>query len=129
MAQPPVTTCLPVDPSYLDEKDARMNTLCPDDCPASIEAWDRVRAALLHAKKVSFDSCHTIYLLMDDTQVSQSNQHGFRSLDPKLEHVRDWFNSSCPMRSVIALSTKPSTGSSRRRVLIGEFELEFEEHD
>jgi len=106
-----------------------MITPCPDDCPASIEAWDRVRAALPHARKVSFDGCHTIYLLMDETQVLLSDQHGFPSLDPTLEHVKDWFNGSCPMTAVIALSTKPSTGSSRRRVLIGEFELEFEEHD
>jgi hypothetical protein len=65
------------------------------------------------AKAIAFDTCHKIYLLMDDEQVEVMRGYGYDPLitsaeaDPytMFEILKNWYDDSCGLRFIEAVST------------------------
>lgn len=88
------------------------------------EAWPPVREALEKAHSVAFDGCHKIYVLMDSTQTRITRGYGYgsdegteleviseyASVDDVEELVLGWFEESCGLRFIEAVSTFPEIG-------------------
>lgn len=99
--------------------------------------FDPVYEAVLDAKGVAFDGCHKIYVLMDDKQVEQTRSYGYGtdegsflltkpevSEGEMFETVKDWFEGSCGLRFIDAVSTDPEADGEIFTSLIGQFELD-----
>ena len=66
------------------------------------------------AKAIAWDTCHKIYILMDDEQVSQMIEYGYGEdmlkagdLTPNemLDTLEDWYANSCGLRFIQAVRT------------------------
>lgn len=78
-----------------------------------------VSVAIAEAKAIAFDTCHKIYVLMDDAQVEKMREYGYGdendpdSLITKdqmnsqqmLNTVKKWYENSCSLRFVQAVET------------------------
>ena len=81
--------------------------------------WDLVEDRLYDAKAITWDTCHKIYVLMDDAQIEQTKGYGYgdepdsfftnaeKSPSEMLTIVKKWFDESCGLRFVNAVSTMP----------------------
>jgi hypothetical protein len=74
---------------------------------------DRVDVATQFAKGIAFDTCHKIYVLMDDQQMEEMESYGYDPLIPSSamtpdqmkETLRQWWLSSCGLRFIQAVRT------------------------
>lgn len=78
-----------------------------------------VSVALPDAKAIAWDTCHKIYVLMDDEQVVLMREYGYgaepdtdslitadqATPQEMLEQIRKWYEESCGLRFVQAVST------------------------
>jgi hypothetical protein len=78
-----------------------------------------VSVAIPEAKAIAWDTCHKIYVLMDDAQVEKMREYGYGdendpdSLITKaqmnnqqmLDTVKKWYEDSCSLRFVQAVET------------------------
>lgn len=69
---------------------------------------------LVEAKAIAWDTCHKIYILMDDEQVSKMIEHGYEDdmlkatdLTPEemMNTLEDWYANSCGLRFIEAVRT------------------------
>jgi hypothetical protein len=75
--------------------------------------WDLVQDRINEAKGIAFDTCHKIYVLMDDAQMAQMKEYEYDPLYSKaemsssemLETVKHWYAESCGLKFVEAVST------------------------
>jgi hypothetical protein len=75
--------------------------------------WDLVQDRINEAKGIAFDTCHKIYVLMDDAQMAQMKEYEYDPLISKdemsttemLETVKHWYAESCGLKFVEAVST------------------------
>lgn len=76
--------------------------------------WDDVEQALLDgAKGIAFDTCHKIYVLMDDEQMAQMKEYEYDPLIPAEGHTTDellgmlmeWYDDSCMLRFIQSVRT------------------------
>jgi hypothetical protein len=85
------------------------------------DRWADVEAALQDARGIAFDTCHKIYILMDEAQVQQMELYGYDPLITKdrmgsaemLTMLRAWYDTSCGLRfinSVRTVSGNPNDG-------------------
>ncbi len=78
--------------------------------------WDLVEDRIEDAKGIAFDTCHKIYVLMDDAQMAQMKEYEYDPLISKnemsasemLETVKHWYAESCGLKFVEAVSTMPN---------------------
>lgn len=76
-------------------------------------SWDKVEVAVEMAKGIAFDTCHKIYVLMDDEQMAQMEEYGYDPLIPSssmtpeqmLTTIKQWYANSCGLRFVQAVRT------------------------
>jgi len=74
---------------------------------------DLIYERVSEAKGIAWDTCHKIYLLMDSEQVDLMRGYGYDPLitadqmssDEMFELVEDWYDSSCSLRFIQAVST------------------------
>jgi hypothetical protein len=67
------------------------------------------------AKAIAFDTCHKIYVLMDDQQVELMREYGYDALITSDEmtprqmsdKVAEWYSQSCGLRFISAVATVP----------------------
>jgi hypothetical protein len=67
------------------------------------------------AKGIGFDTCHKIYVLMDDEQMTLMRQYGYdplissdeMSANEMYQKVVEWYEESCGLRFIQAVSTNP----------------------
>ena len=78
-----------------------------------------VSVAIPEAKAIAWDTCHKIYVLMDDAQVEKMREYGYGDAnDPDslitkaqmnnqqmLDTVKKWYEDSCSLRFVSAVET------------------------
>ena len=77
--------------------------------------WNKVEEALKTARGIAFDSCHKIYVLMDDEQMAQMVSYGYEILiyadtttpAEMFDEVFRWYEDSCALRFVEAVTTNP----------------------
>jgi hypothetical protein len=75
------------------------------------------------AKGIAFDTCHKIYVLMDDEQVALMRSYGYGEDDPEAlitseqmtgdemrRQVMYWYQHSCGLRFISAVSSNPKFG-------------------
>ena len=75
--------------------------------------WGAVESALSEARGIAFDTCHKIYILMDEEQMALMKQYGYDPLISAsdmdsyamLEKVKEWYEESCGLRFVNAVYT------------------------
>ena len=78
--------------------------------------WDNVKTYIEDAKGIAFDTCHKIYVLMDDAQMAQMKEYEYdpliskdeMSADEMFETVKHWYAESCGLKFVQAVSTTPA---------------------
>lgn len=105
--------------------------------------WELVEERLDDAKAITWDTCHKIYLLMDDAQVVETRGYGYgdepdsfftnaeKSPSEMLTIVKKWFDESCGLRFVNAVSTMPEGEDANLgfETLIGQGDSDDEECD
>jgi hypothetical protein len=76
-----------------------------------------IEERLADARGIAWDTCHKIYLLMDEKQVEQMREYNYDSIitsdqaTPKimLEYIRRWWSDSCGLRFVESIRTDHDT--------------------
>lgn len=75
--------------------------------------FDLVEEALEDAKGIAWDTCHKIYVLMDDEQVELMRKYEYEAIitsdemspEKMLMEVKQWYHNSCSLRFVSAVTT------------------------
>jgi hypothetical protein len=88
--------------------------------------YDRIGSA----EGIAWDTCHKIYLLMDSEQVELMRGYGYdplitsdqMSTDEMFEVVEDWYESSCSLRFIEAVSTNHINPNAGFETLSPQFE-------
>ena len=94
------------------------------------------------AKGIAFDTCHKIYVLMDDEQVELMRKYGYGEDDPNAfftseqmtgdemrKQVVEWYNYSCGLRFISAVSSNPKFGEDGWVHIVSQFETDEDEDD
>lgn len=97
--------------------------------------FDKVEEVIGEARGIAWDTCHKIYVLMDDEQMALMKTYGYdplisadeMSADKMLETLKEWYESSCGLRFINAVRTTPNDPNEGFVNLIGQFEDEDEE--
>ena len=92
--------------------------------------WGKVEVAVEMAKGIAFDTCHKIYVLMDDEQMAQMKQWGYDPLlssdeltpSEMLKTIRKWYADSCGLKFVQAVRTNHDDPNEGFISLIGQGE-------
>jgi hypothetical protein len=92
--------------------------------------WGKVEVAVEMAKGIAFDTCHKIYVLMDDEQMEQMKQWGYDPLlssdeltpSEMLKTIRKWYADSCGLKFVQAVRTNHDDPNEGFISLIGQGE-------
>lgn len=90
---------------------------------------------LEEAKGIAWDTCHKIYILMDDQEVAQMRSYDYDPLITSdemtpaemLGTVLSWYKQSCGLRFIDV--TKTGKNGTEFYTLLGQFEGEEEEDD
>lgn len=108
------------------------------------EQWEAVKDALRVGKAIAFDGCHKIYILMDDEEVAQKKSYGYgqdddgsvllaiepdQPMEAYFALVYDWFEDSCGLRFIYAVSTNKANPNDGYTTLIGQFDDEDDYED
>jgi hypothetical protein len=96
---------------------------------------DELDEYLENAKGIAWDTCHKIYILMDDQEVAQMRDYDYDPLITSdemtpaqmLSTVLDWYGQSCELRFIDVTST--GKDGTEFYTLMGQFEDEEEEED
>jgi hypothetical protein len=96
--------------------------------------WDLVSDRIDEAKAIAWDTCHKIYLLMDDAQVEKMREYEYDPLitynemtnSEMFDTVKKWYEESCGLRFIEAVSTMPEGEDANLgfETLVGQFEDE-----
>ena len=89
------------------------------------------------AKAIAWDTCHKIYLLMDDEQVELMRGYGYDPLitseeaDPyaMFEILKNWYEDSCGLRFIDAVSTNHENPNAGFETLIGQGDFDEDEEE
>ena len=92
--------------------------------------YDRVN----DCKGIAWDACHKIYILMDSEQVELMRDYGYdllitanqMSSDEMFEMIENWYDSSCSLRFIYAVSTNHINPNAGFEALSPQFD-EYEE--
>jgi len=98
------------------------------------DKFDLVKERVVDAKAIAWDECHKIYLLMDDEQVALMREYRYDTLITKddatseqmLDLLQKWFDDSCFLRFIDAVSTNHEDPNKGFETLIGQFDDEDE---
>ena len=92
--------------------------------------FDLVYDSIFEAKGIAFDGCHKIYILKDEAQVQLMREYEYELLftDQELSEqemydtVRAWYEDSCMLRFIEAVSTVEGDPNEGFEVLIAQGE-------
>lgn len=95
------------------------------------DAWNTVSDAVDNAKGMYWDGCHKIYIAMDDEQATVQEEYGYDYYEPDFELLKDWFDQSCFLKFVQAVSYNKEDPNAGYVSLIPQFAFEEDEgyHD
>jgi hypothetical protein len=100
------------------------------------DKFDELKEYLENAKGIAWDTCHKIYILMDDQEVAQMRDYEYDPLITSdemtpaqmLSTVLHWYEDSCGLRFINVTSTT-DTGTEFYDLVPQFFEDEDEEDD
>jgi hypothetical protein len=95
---------------------------------------DLVYERISKAEGIAWDTCHKIYILMDSEQVELMRSYGYDPLitneelnpDDMFGLVQEWYESSCSLRFIQAVSTNDIDPNAGFESLVDQFE-DYEE--
>jgi hypothetical protein len=105
----------------------------------SVIDWDEVDSGLVGAKAITWDTCHKIYVLMDDEQVAETRGYGYgdepdsfytcdeMSHNEMLEKLKEWFEKSCALKFIQAVETNHTDPNAGYTSLIEQGAKDYEE--
>ena len=90
--------------------------------------YDRVN----DCKGIAWDTCHKIYILMDSEQVGLMREYGYdplittdqMSADEMFGLVQEWYEDSCSLRFIDAVSTNHINPNAGFETLVSQFDEE-----
>jgi len=93
---------------------------------------DLVYERVSEAKGIAWDTCHKIYLLMDSEQVDLMRGYGYDPLitadqmssDEMFSLVQEWYEDSCSLRFIDAVSTNHINPNAGFETLVSQFDEE-----
>ena len=99
------------------------------------DVFDKVDEYTANARGIAWDTCHKIYVLMDEEQVEVMRGYGYgNENDPDSlitwkemtanmmsEEVISWYKNSCGLRFIYAVSSDDSFGVGGFQEIIGQF--------
>ncbi len=100
--------------------------------------WDEVEYALDDAKAITWDTCHKIYVLMDDEQVAEVRGYGYgeepdsfftceeQTPSQMLATLKEWFEKSCALKFIQAVETNHEDPNAGYTSLIEQGATEYE---
>jgi len=83
------------------------------------------------AKAIAWDTCHKIYVLMDDEQVQKMVEYGYKddmltcdelNTEQMMNTLRDWYANSCALRFIDAVRTVKGDPNEGFTTLVGQGE-------
>ena len=94
-----------------------------------------LKGYLQDAKGIAFDTCHKIYVLMDEEQMVLMRQYGYDPLitsgemspDEMYERITEWFDQSCGLRFIEAVQTNPEDPNEGFISIVSQFEDDEDE--
>jgi hypothetical protein len=108
----------------------------------TVDTYWKVREYTDEAKGIAFDTCHKIYVLMDDEQVALMRSYGYGEDDPNAIATSDqldpaematvvttWFERSCGLKFITAVSSDKSFGEDGWLNIISQFETHEDEDE
>jgi hypothetical protein len=89
-----------------------------------------IKDRLENAKGIGWDGCHKIYILMDDNQMNKMEEYGYDPLissnqftpNEMFETIQNWWDQSCGLRFISAVSTNEINPNLGFESLITQFE-------
>jgi hypothetical protein len=112
------------------------------------DGWAEVEAELTEAKGIAWDTCHKIYILMDEEQMAQMREYGYDPLIPishldagnpdrsdaslqraALAQLHEWYNDSCGLRFINSVRTNREDPNEGFTSLIRQFASDEEDED
>ena len=95
---------------------------------------DLIYCRISEAEGIAWDNCHKIYLLMDSEQVELMRGYGYDPIitnqemnpDDMLDKVKEWYEDSCSLRFIQAVSTNDINPNLGFESLISQFD-DYEE--
>ncbi len=94
-----------------------------------------IKEKVSEAKAIAWDTCHKIYVLMDDEQVETMRGYKYDPLitnkestpEQMLTTLEEWYSNSCGLRFIQAVKTNHIDPNAGFESLIGQGEDEDEE--
>ena len=91
-----------------------------------------VYCRISEAEAIAWDNCHKIYLLMDSEQVDLMRGYGYdplitadqMSADEMFDLVQEWYEDSCSLRFIDAVSTNHINPNAGFETLVSQFDEE-----
>ena len=95
-----------------------------------MNSLELVTERVSEAKAIAWDTCHKIYVLMDNEQVELMREYGYDPLITKeemkpeemLSTLEKWYEDSCGLRFIQAVSTNQIDPNAGFETLIGQGE-------
>ena len=95
---------------------------------------DLVYCRISEAEGIAWDNCHKIYLLMDSEQVELMRGYGYDPIitneemnpDDMFSLVQEWYENSCSLRFIQAVSTNHINPNAGFESLVSQFD-DYEE--
>lgn len=95
-----------------------------------------VKDALSDAKGIAWDTCHKIYILMDDAQMKEMNGYGYDPLissdemssTEMFDTVVKWYDESCGLKFISVVETMPN-GEPDFNDIVDQFANDEEEEE
>jgi hypothetical protein len=92
--------------------------------------YDLVYDRIGSAKAIAWDTCHKIYILMDSEQVDLMRGYGYdplitadqMSADEMFGLVQEWYEDSCSLRFIDAVSTNHINPNAGFETLVSQFD-------
>jgi hypothetical protein len=92
--------------------------------------FDLVKEAVMDAEAIAWDTCHKIYILMDEEQVEEMRGYGYKALITRreatsremFETIRKWWDDSCSLRFVESIATNKEDPNKGFEALIAQGE-------
>lgn len=99
--------------------------------------FDLVAERVRDAKAIAWDTCHKIYVLMDDEQVDLMREYEYDPLitadeatpDKMFELLQEWYDRSCGLRFISAVTTNHIDPNAGFEDLIAQFEGDEDDED
>jgi len=103
--------------------------------PSITDKLGELHEVLSDAKGIAWDTCHKIYIMMDDQEVSQMRDYEYDPLltsadttpEQMLAEMLRWYNDSCSLRFIDVTST--GENGTEFYSLMGQFEDEEDDED